>query len=202
MNRLLRGMLLTGFITVAGCASPPSRFYRLAPLAPQHAAVPPASAQIVLAVGPVWVSGYLDQPPMADTIGPNEIVYAEFDRWAYRIQDSFAQTLAENLGALLATDQVYVSPFIAAKPVDYQVFVSITRLDGSYSEPCRLEARWLVRDGAGQDIGAMHHAAISEDANEANHREIAAAQSRALLRLSEEIAAVIETAAHPASHSH
>ena len=97
---------------LTGCASvQPTRFYTLSP-ATVPAATPPAVYS--LSVGPVWVPAAVDRPQIVVQTGPNQVLIAEFDRWAAPLREDIPRIVAENLAAILGTQRVTVFPQSAA----------------------------------------------------------------------------------------
>ena len=133
---------------------------------------------------------------MVTRTGQNELRLAEFDRWAGPLDENFAQVLADNLSILLATDRVSLFPWPKSTPIDYQVAVEVTQFDGAPGGMVLLTARWTLRSGDGQHTLAMRKSSISESVAGADYAALAAAQSRAVARLSREVAAAIQSSAH------
>mgnify|MGYP000897053156 CR=1 FL=1 len=95
------GLVLALSLALAGCASPPARFYALA-----VTAVPdPASASLsdVVAVDSVAVPAAVDRPQFVVHKGANRVSVDEFNRWAAPLSSSIARTLADDLAILLGT---------------------------------------------------------------------------------------------------
>ena len=191
--------VIVSSIVTGGCvASKPSKFYMLqalstAGLEPQATS---ADKGIAVGVGPVAFPDYLDRPQIVTRTGQNELRLAEFDRWAGPLDENFAQVLADNLSTLLATDRVALFPWPKSTPIDYQVAVEVTQFDGAPGGMALLTARWTLRSGDGQNTLAMRKSSISESVGGADYAALAAAQSRAVSRLSREVAAAIQSLAH------
>src|SRR5262249_32672698 len=101
LMRRLSVLAMAGLVVVlvAGCASPPSKFYTLSAI-PGPAA--PAS-EISVSVGPVTIPASVDRPQMVVTAGVNQVRLEEFNRWASPLQNNIARVVAENLVAMLGT---------------------------------------------------------------------------------------------------
>jgi uncharacterized protein len=97
---------------------------------------------------------------------------------------------------LLATDRVSRFPWPKSTPIDVQVVVEVAQFDGAPGGMALLMARWALRSGDGQNTLAMRKSSISETVGGSDHAALAAAQSRAVARLSHEIAAAIQSLAH------
>jgi uncharacterized protein len=175
----------------AGCGtSPPSHFYTLVSTATATGAAPVRSGVVV---GPVSVPGSVDRPNFVVEAGPNQLAIDEFNRWAAPLGDGIARVVAGDLAVLLQTPDVATAPFAGFDPV-YRVTIDVQRFDSRPGDAALVEAVWVVRKTAG---GGMSSGRTS--AREAVEGEgfgaLAAAHSRALGRLSADIAAGIRATA-------
>jgi len=190
-------MIVSSIVTGGCVASKPSKFYMLQALSTTGLDTVAATAEqgLAIGVGPVAFPDYLDRPQIVTRTGQNELQRAEFDRWAGPLDDNFTQVLADNLSTLLATDRVALFPWPKSTPIDYQVAVEVTQFDGAPGGMALLTARWTLRSGDGQKTLAMRKSSISESVGGADYAALAAAQSRAVSRLSREVAAAIQSLA-------
>jgi uncharacterized protein len=174
--------LLAGL--AAGCAStPPTRFYTLS-----VAAAPAAtSSQLSVVVGPVSVPAVVDRPEIVVTTGPNQVRLDEFNQWASPLQNSIARVVAENLVGMLGTPRVILSAQALSADADYRAAIEVQGFESAPGEAATLDAVWSVRrtkDGRTETGRTRAHEAIQEKGYDA----LAAAHSRALGRLSRDIA--------------
>jgi len=173
---------------LTGCASvQPTRFYTLSP-ATVPAATPPAVYS--LSVGPVWVPAAVDRPQIVVQTGPNQVLIAEFDRWAAPLREDIPRIVAENLAAILGTQRVTVFPQSAAADASYRIALDILRFDALPGKGVVLDARWTVsgkKDGTSENDRAK----FTEDVQGNGYAELVAAHSRALGQLSGRIARTI-----------
>jgi uncharacterized protein len=171
-------------ILTPGCgATPASRFYTLS-----AAAAPAApSSNLSVAVGPVSVPAMVDRPQIVVTTGPNQVRVEEFDRWAAPLQSGIARVVAENLVAMLGTPRVMLSSQILGADADYRAVIEVQSFDSAPGEAAVLNAVWTVRrarDGKAETGRTTAREAVQEKSYDA----LAAAHSRALTRLSRDIA--------------
>jgi uncharacterized protein len=181
-------------ILVAGCASPASRFYTLS------AASTPAttSSDLSVTLGPVSVPAAVDRPQIVVRTGPNQVRIDEFNRWAAPLQNGIARVVAENLVALLGTPSVTVSPLTLSEGADYRVALEVQRFESAPGEAATLDAVWTVsrtRDGKAQ----TGRTTVREPSADKGFDALAAAHSRAIARLSQDIAAAVRELARSAS---
>jgi uncharacterized protein len=185
VRRALLGLVLLA----AGCGSTPvARFYTLSALAtPAPAAT---EADLSVAVGPVSVPIAVDRPQIVVSVTGNQVWLDEFNRWASPLASNIARVVAQNLSAMLGTPRVALSAQTLGAGVDYRAAVEVQRFESAPGEAATLDAVWTVRadkDGrahAGRTIAREAPADRSYDA-------LAAAHSRAVARLSQDIAEAV-----------
>jgi uncharacterized protein len=171
---------------IAGCASTPSRFYTL------RAVNEPAatSSKLSIAVGPVSVPAEVDRPQIVVNTGPNQIRLEEFNRWAAPLQNNIARVVADNLVLMLGTPRVTLSAQALSAEADYRAAIEVQSFESSPGESAMLDAVWTVRrtkDGKGE----TGRTTVRETVQENGYAALAAAHSRAVARLSRDIAAAV-----------
>ncbi len=170
----------------AGCATPRSAHYVLNPLA----SASPMTADYAVSVGPVSVPEIVDRPQIVVRAGPHQVFFDEFHRWGTPLADDIARVVAENLGRLLGTSRVSAHPRPEGADVRYRVRVDVAAFESAPGEAAALDAAWVVtdtRDGAVR----RGRSGAREEAREGGYPALAAAHSRALEKLSVDIAAAI-----------
>ena len=174
-------------IFVAGCASTPeSRFYTL------RASTTPAatSSELSVAVGPVSVPAMVDRPQIVISTGPNQVRLDEFNRWAAPLQNNISRVVADNLIAILGTPRVTLFPQTLNTDADYRAAIDVQNFESEPGEAATLDAVWTVRrtkDGRTETGRTTVH----EPATEKGYDALAAAHSRAVARLSRDIAEAV-----------
>jgi uncharacterized lipoprotein YmbA len=192
-TRLVILAVLAAGLTLAGCAdNQPTRFYTLSTLTDASDGKPPKIlADLTVGVGPVTLPPYLDRPQLVTRVGGNRMVLADFDSWVEPMAGMFARVLAENLALLLGTDDVVMLPQSRDFALDRQVEVDVTRFDVDAAGNAVLDARWWVYGRNGEKLLRSGRSTISEPAAAGDYTSTAAALSRALGAMSEEIAQAI-----------
>lgn len=190
-------ILILGALWVvhSGCASsPPARFYVLDSPAATGPEMKRSADEgcLSIGIGPIKIPGYLDQPQIVTRIGPDEIKLAEFDRWAEPFKDNFTRVLAKDLSNLLCTKAIVVFPWRGGIPIDYRVEMEVLRLDGSLGGDVSLEAWWMVFSGDGKKMVLTRKSTFTEATDGKDYRSLVSAQSRAVAKLSQEIAKTIQ----------
>ncbi len=197
-SRSLPVILTVVAILLGGCLSRSQtpRFYALSAIqegqvlskrqSPAHNAV--------VGIGPLKLADYLDESQIVTRTSDNQLAKAEYDRWAGSLNDNLMNVLADNMGFLLPTDRIYLYPWRTSVPIDYQVMVDVIRCDGRLGEAAWLEARWTVFAGPGKKLLKTKRTSLREPVTDASYTALVAAQSRALAKLSQDIAQAIQGA--------
>ena len=184
MRRLVTITLPCLFLMLVGCGTTPNpRFYALT-----GAPAPPASSStMTVSVGPVTIPAAVDRPQIVLTVAPNRVRLEEFDRWAAPLQNDIARAVAANLVAALGTSRVMLASAPVTAIVDYRAVIEIQRFESTLGEAALLEAVWAVsrtKDGKAQ----TGRTTARESTSDRSFDALAAAHSRAVGRLSQDLA--------------
>jgi uncharacterized lipoprotein YmbA len=185
-------------IFLGGCVrSQTPRFYTLTPMQSDEVISKRNSPaqNAVVGIGPVQLADYLDQSDLVTRRGDNQLIKAEYDRWAGSFKNDFINVLAEDIGYLVPTQRIYLYPWRGSVPIGYQVALEVVRCDGRLGDAVWLVARWSVFAGPEKKLLKMQRSSIREPVTGADYAALVAAQSRALAKLSQEIAEAIQSAA-------
>jgi uncharacterized protein len=171
-------------LLAAGCSSTPARFYTLSP-APAAANRPDVtSSRLTIVVGPVTIPAVVDMPQIVVSNGANQVSQEQFNLWASPLRNNISQVVCANLSALLGTSTV---SSVLAVDADYRVAIDVQTFESAPGDAATLSAMWSVRrvkDGKTQ----MGRTTVREASTEKSYQALAAAHSRALGRLSSDIA--------------
>lgn len=183
--------ICAALVFASGCAStPPSRFYTLSAVAVPAA----APSNVSVAVGPVAVPADVDRPQFVVSAGPNQVRLDEFNRWASPLQNGISRVVAENLVMLLGTPRVTLYPQTLSADADYRAAIEVQSFASAPGEAAMLDAVWTVRrmkDGK----TATGRTTVREPVQEKGFDALAAAHSRAVGRLSQDIAGAVRALA-------
>jgi hypothetical protein len=174
-------------LAATGClGSKPSRFYTLDSTASSDGAAP---ARVAVLVSPVTIPASVDRPQLVLHVAANQVEIDEFERWAAPLADSIARVVAADLSALLGTPDVASAPLANFAP-GYRVSIAVQRFESSPGRHALVDALWTVRrvDGGTARSG---RSIAQEPAADASVGALAAAHSRALAKLSADVAAAI-----------
>ncbi len=186
MHRLvILAAVLTFTACIAGCASTPaSHFYTLS--AASGPAATSTSFNLSIAVGPVSVPAVVDRPQIVVNTGPNQVRLEEFNRWAAPLQNNIARVLADNLVLMLGTPRVT----LLSADADYRAVIEVQSFESMPGEAAVLDAVWTVRRSKDGKV-ETGRTTVRETVQEKSYDALAAAHSRALARLSRDIAAAV-----------
>jgi uncharacterized lipoprotein YmbA len=181
---MCRLVLVLAAATAAACGtSQTPGFYTLDSTAGAGRAGP---VDVGVMVGPVSVPASVDRPELVVQVAPNRVEIQEFHRWAAPLGESIARTVADDLVALLGTPNVATAPFANFDPV-YRVTINVQRFESVPGERARVDAVWTVRAVAGGKTRSGRTNAV-EPVSDGDYAALAAAHSRALAKLSADIA--------------
>ncbi len=140
------GLLLGGCVIKP--APVPTRHFVLAPI-PGREHAPAVAQPLFVEVPFVKMPSYLLRDSMVVRKSADEIEYLEAALWAERLDQSFRQTLAENLSLLLASDRAYLSAAERDRVV-VRVSVNVEQFDVDTEGQGTLFAGWRLTT-AGSD---------------------------------------------------
>jgi len=185
-----------GLLFVLGCASsPPTRFYTLSSLQEGGKGSRESTSDqgLVIVVGPIKFPEYLDRTEIVTRSSSNKITLSEFDLWAGSLEKDFSRALTENLSVLLPTESVFVYPRFRPGLAKFQITLDVIRFDGPLGGDVSLIARWAILEGKERKVVSLRKSTIIEPSGAKGYEAMVAADSRALEKLSREIADVIKT---------
>ena len=193
ITRILIPCVLAALI--AGCASSPQpRYYMLNPVAAPGEAL---QADLSVSVGPISVPAFLDRQQIVTRTGPNRVHIEEYERWASPLKENIGRAIVQDLISLLGTSRVTLFPETSAAGASYRVVIDIMRFDSELAKAATLDAGWTVSSAkSGQSYRGR--TTITEAAQGKDYADIVSAHSRALSRLSADIAkAVLQMQGNP-----
>jgi len=195
-----RRFLLFGFVVllVLGCtSSPPTRFYTLSSLQEGGGELrgSPSDQDLAIGVGPIKFPEYLDRTEIVTRSSSYKITLSGFDLWAGSLAEDFSRVLAENLSVLLSTESVIVYPQPGSGIARYRIIMDVIRFDGSLGGDVSLIARWSILEGKERKVVFARKSTIKEPSGAQGYEAMVVANSRALEKLSREIAEAIRTLA-------
>jgi uncharacterized lipoprotein YmbA len=171
----------------AGCASPSSKFYTLSA---SPVDLNPRTPKLAVVVGPISIPATVDMPQIVVTKGLNQVAPDQFNLWASPLRSNIAQVVCANLAALLETSSVSSIASVSTINADYRVAIDVQTFESAPGDAATLSALWVVRrvsDGK----STTGRTTVREPSLEKSYEALAAAHSRALERLSVDVAEAI-----------
>jgi uncharacterized lipoprotein YmbA len=186
----LQAILVIVTLWLAACShSPEARFYTLSPLEPQTANPPAAAAPgVAVNIAPVEIPDYLNRPQIVTRGGRNELLLAEFDRWAGSLTDNIAAVMAENLSQLLPSDRVQTVPRGRNEKTDYTLAMRLLRLECVPGDQVTMKVQWTLSSSPDGSGVATRVWSGSEKLKDRRYDTLVAGVSSLLGRVSGEIA--------------
>lgn len=193
-GRLRNSLIALLLAAVSGCSTAPAHFYALEATAASDSGAAPLSGRIL--VVPVSVPAAVDRPQLVVQTAPNRLRVDEFHRWAAPLSEGIAEAVAGDLVRLLGTPDVAVAPLANFKPT-YVVTIEVQRFESVAGQSATIDAVWTVRKTGGAETRVGR--TVAREAVPASGVDaLAAAHSRALVKLSGDIAAAIRGEAETA----
>lgn len=185
-------LILLSACTGLGGPNPPNHYYVLSAAAGSPSTGPgPAQHGPRIGVAPVALPGYLDQPGITTRGGGNEVVRADYDRWAGPLGGEVARAVGENLSEMVPTDQLTVTSTGRSVPFDYLVEIEIVTFERDQGNAVQLIARWSLFSEDGNTLLTMRTSRFSRPATGTDYNSDVAAMSGALEDLCRDIASAI-----------
>ena len=180
--------LLTGIL--AACSSPPSKYYVLSAQPDPGRPMLAGSARTTVAIGAIKLPGALDRPQIVRRLGPNQLDYAEYDRWAGPLDEMIRRVLAADLRPRLPAGTVLIDNDSSAS-ADLTIAIDVRSFDADKSGRVILDASWETLDKNGKVVGTPSDAKIVEPAAGSDTAAVAATMSHAVGALAGNIASGI-----------
>jgi uncharacterized lipoprotein YmbA len=194
---------LTACVHVGQQQKDPWRLFTVNPLPEAEQAKTSSSsqgaAQPAIGVGPIYLSGYLDQDQIVTRISQNRLILSENARWAEPLADNIAHVMAQNLSLLLQANQVTAHPWPGQQRPTYQLAIEVLRFETDTAGTASFAARWVLRDVATRQTIAEKEVRLTAPAAGSSTEQSVASLSKALGDFSVGIAAVIRELVQPDS---
>lgn len=193
-------------VMLGGCASPAPHFYALSGGAdpPVSTASTTSSAgtttALSVAVGPVSVPELVDRPQIVVTKGANQVQLDDFNRWASPLRDDIARVIAADLAQELPGARVWPYAQSAQLNPEMQVLIDVQQFVSTLGDGVVIDVLWSLRS-AGGEASQGGRSLVREATAGSDFAALVAAHSRALARVSADIAHAIRARRDPAAAS-
>ena len=176
-------------LALAACATAPPAEHDFT-LSVEASAQPlQAMPGVSIAVGAARVPEMYDRPQLVVRASQNRVRLLEQERWAEPLKSGIPRVVAADLGRLLGTARTTAYPAAEARDTGYRVTLEVQRFDAAPGQGADVDIAWHVHrlpDGPVRDGRTTTHEAAG-----AGYESLVAAQSRALVAVSRDIAQAI-----------
>lgn len=184
--RIVVGIVMS--LLLAGCGSTPTHYYVLTATTP---VAKQAGEQLSIEINELRLPKYLEHPQIVTHSSANQLLLAEHEQWAGKLQDNMMRLLAKNLGNALGTSRIVIAPYRPSEPSTVRVMVEILRFERMADGVVYLDAQWRLTDGRTNRsmvsrVSHLHGVRTTEETG-----AMVEAMSRVFGRFSQEIAAEI-----------
>jgi uncharacterized lipoprotein YmbA len=183
----MKNVLLALLLVLSACGSPPIHYHTLAVETPQRSV--PAPAGLKLRVGEVSLPPTLDRHSLVTRTGPTSLNIDQQEQWAAPLNQMIQQVLSEDLTNRLGPSRVLGSNDPNVPPDTRVLTLSIRKFIADADGTVTLDADWTLEGGKTNMV--PQHRSITEPGSAAKPDAVVATMSRALGRLSDQIAASI-----------
>jgi uncharacterized lipoprotein YmbA len=176
----------------AGNRTPSSpRVYVLEPAVSVTPVVPQSTLRV--AIGPLEIAQYLDQPALVTRRGTHELELHHDDRWGMPLQRNLVDVLRTTIERLMPGANASAYPSNLPTPFDVRVGLEISRFDGVPGGTVELRASWQFYAPDGRALsGSVGHAALREQTAGDNIAALIESQSRLVTALAREIGVALD----------
>ena len=184
-------------LILAGCSSTPSeiKYYLLSSDLPNVTTHAEVAGNGNIAVGPVIVPDYLDQPLIVTVNDGGTLNLSETDRWASPLNRGIQAVLISRLAERLSGMRIGAFPSSQGFSHKYRVAVEILRLEGRPGHLVTLHARFQVIDSVSGSIIYEQELQLETPMAGTSYPDLVAAQSAATLQLADAMASYFDSRA-------
>jgi|GEM_PF-218728 len=194
--------LVISVTLLVGCAnSPEPRYYTLG--IPAAVAGQDAGRKVSrnISIGPISIPEVVDRPQFVLQAGPNRVAMLEQHRWAQPLKSEISRVIAASLMQQVSGAWVTDYRNGAGQNIDFRVSIDVQRFESRPGEDVMIEALWVVRPN-GNGEAKKGKSVVREALTGNDYEALAAAHGRALVAISQDIAAAIRSATTSASASY
>ncbi len=190
MNIFYSAILISLVILLSACGtSPKTNFYLLNA---EHDSEIITREKIAIGVWKVYLPELIDRPEIVTRTGTHTIELADFHRWAGGLSSNVSLLIANELSHNLKTGHVDVYPWSTYRNFDFQVKVHIWEFYGELSGESKINGAFVILNGKGDKKIQEEIFSFKEKVKNESYSEMAAAMSRLVVSLSEQISQSIK----------
>lgn len=188
----LLALLLLVSVFVSACSTSAKTYYYT--LQTVQAGTPIAKAATtrqVIAISTISIPEIVDRPQLVLRAGETQVLISDNHLWGQALKSEISRNLAAHLASETGAQ---VTTLGQGSEVDIKLSVDILRFDSVPNGEATIEAQWRIQRKDEVKAKAINgYALVREASNAAGYDAIVAAHSRALTRLSNEIAATLKS---------
>ncbi|MGD8640296.1 MAG: PqiC family protein [Gammaproteobacteria bacterium] len=146
------------------------------------------SGDLTIGLGPIQLPKYLDRSPLVIRGDGSEVIINDLHRWAEPLEDNFTRILAENLYQLVNGIKVSLHPWRDQRDIDYQIIVTLYQFDTDIDGNVVMSSTWSILQAGSDQLLYSRRTIINEKAGNPDYPALVDAQSKAVEKLTREIA--------------
>jgi len=133
----------------------------------------------------------LDRPQIMTRTDQFNIELSDFHKWVGGLGNNMTRLIANELGRLLQTDRVVISPWSSYVKNDYQLIIHVDRFDGELGNEVVLKGVWSLLNSKGNKELIRKAFTYTTKASGKSYGDMVAALSTLTMQLTQEIAKII-----------
>ena len=187
-NTLLLTVAIVLAISLGACASdPPTRYYTL--VAGHDLAAPAnnVSGDQSIGIGPVHLSGALENIGVVTSNGQHQLVVSSFNVWAEGLEKMISNVIADNLSTLSGNPRIWAYPWDSRTRPEHQLRLIIEELGGALGGVVTLRAKWTLLSDFGKTERQTFRVKYAEQTKSGDYPGYVAAMNSLLTTLSEQL---------------
>ena len=193
----MRWLVLGVSVLLAACgSSPKTQFYTLDPVPPQAAM--PSAASVPVQVAAVHIPAALDRQEMVRETAPHQLDVSDQNRWGGSLDTMIQRVLTQNLAQRLPPSSIVLPQEPAPQRHD-AIVVDILQFDEDASGQVVFDGSWSLTASDADKPLVSRHLRLRARAGSNSYSDQAAAMSRVLGELSDNIAGELTVAARAPS---
>ncbi len=191
MRLKLAALIIPACVFISACSGSAKTYYYTLQTESSAAKNVVPAVLTSIAISAVSLPELVDRPQLVLRSGETQLSISDNHLWGQSLKSEITHNLAVNLAHETNVAHVSLPGQSGVDAAEIKIAVDILRFDSAPGKTATVEARWSVqRKGNVQSVS--HHAVEQESVTGANYDALIAAHSRALARLSRDIATTLK----------
>jgi uncharacterized protein len=140
--RLIMSSLMVS-VLMLGCSSPKTSYYKLN--AEPIPAMPSASNQARIMVGPISLPTRMDRPQIVTQAAGSEVEVYEYHRWAGTLKGDVGRVISSSLARNLGAPNVWNFAQSTQSQYDYQVLIDVQSFESAQGGDVVADVLWTIK---------------------------------------------------------